>query len=135
MDELVLGDRVRVSSSQFSPVYLFTHRDASASSKMVVLSTAANQTLRLSPSHYLYINDALMPAGTAQPGDTLISASASPTIVVAVSFEETIGLFNPHTVHGDIVVDGIVTSTYTTALHPALAHAILWPLRVLSEFE
>ena len=41
------------------------------------------------------------------------------------------GLYNPHTMNGDIVVDGILTSTYTSAINPTLAHAALWPVRML----
>ena len=41
------------------------------------------------------------------------------------------GLYNPHTLHGDVVVDGVLTSTYTGVVHPALAHALLAPLRQL----
>ena len=42
-----------------------------------------------------------------------------------------VGLYNPHTMDGDIVVDGTVTSTYTAAVAPSLAHAVLWPVRML----
>ena len=41
------------------------------------------------------------------------------------------GLYNPHTMHGDIVVNGIRTSSYTAAINPILAHAALWPVRML----
>jgi hypothetical protein len=30
---------------------------------------------------------------------------------------------------GDIVVNGVLTSTYASAVHPTLAHALLLPLR------
>jgi Hint module len=43
------------------------------------------------------------------------------------------GLFNPQTLHGDVVVDGLRASSYTTAVEPAVAHRLLWPLRVLFE--
>lgn len=39
--------------------------------------------------------------------------------------------FNPQTLDGDILVDGIVTSTYTTAVAPRVARAVLSPLRLL----
>jgi hypothetical protein len=48
-----------------------------------------------------------------------------------VSTEWAEGLYNPHTMHGDIVVDGVHTSTYTDSVAPALAHALLWPVRML----
>jgi hypothetical protein len=46
-----------------------------------------------------------------------------------VSHEWKAGLFNPNTLHGDVVVNGVLTSTYTDSLAPSLWHAALWPLR------
>ena len=53
--------------------------------------------------------------------------------VTAVTVEWADGLYNPHTMTGDIVVDGVLTSTYTDAVAPSLAHALLWPVRMLSD--
>ena len=53
------------------------------------------------------------------------------TVVVAVATESSTGLYNPHTLNGDIMVNGVKTSTYTSAVAPALAHAALWPVRML----
>ena len=47
--------------------------------------------------------------------------------VTAVAAEWANGLYSPHTMTGDIVVDGVLTSTYM----PKLAHALLWPVRML----
>ena len=41
-----------------------------------------------------------------------------------------VGLFNPQTKHGDIVVDGVRVSTYTHAVHRNMAHAMLAPFRL-----
>jgi hypothetical protein len=41
------------------------------------------------------------------------------------------GLYNPHTLNGDIVVNGVKTSSYTATVAPGLAHAALWPIRML----
>ena len=54
-----------------------------------------------------------------------------PLQVASVSSVWADGLYNPHTMHGDIVVDGIQTSTYTSDIDPTLAHAALWPVRML----
>lgn len=35
----------------------------------------------------------------------------------------------PATIHGDLVVNGFVTSTYTTAIEPIVAYGNLAPLR------
>ena len=51
--------------------------------------------------------------------------------VVAVNLEAATGLYNPQTLSGDIVVNGIKASTYTAAIAPSLAHAALWPVRMM----
>lgn len=42
-----------------------------------------------------------------------------------------VGRYAPHTMGGDIVVNGVLVSTYTTAVHPVLAHVLLAPMRML----
>ena len=51
--------------------------------------------------------------------------------ITAAATEISTGLYNPHTLNGDIMVNGVKTSTYTAAIAPALAHAALWPVRML----
>ena len=51
--------------------------------------------------------------------------------MTAVAIQLGDGLYNPHTMDGDIVVNGIKTSTYTAAIEPSLAHSLLWPVRML----
>ena len=65
-----------------------------------------------------------------QVGD-LIEENGKPTTVLSVSNEVAIGLFNPHTLSGDIMVNGVKTSSYTAAVAPGLAHAALWPVRMM----
>jgi hypothetical protein len=126
MADLNVGDHVRVGPSEFSEVYMFTHKDAEVKAKFVKISTAAEQSIRLTAGHYLYVNGKLQTARTVKVGD-MVSAGN----VTAVSAEWADGLYNPHTMAGDIVVDGVLTSTYTDALMPKLAHALLWPVRML----
>lgn len=135
MGDLEIGDWVQVSTNEFSPVFMFTHRMSSLGigpqtySRLV---TASGHALTLTPSHYLYVNGALKPAGVVVPGDVLVLADGRVSEVRAVgNILASAGLYNPQTLHGDIVVDGIVASTYTTAVRPNLAHAALSPLRAV----
>jgi hypothetical protein len=126
MTALRANDVVRVSATEFSKVYMFTHNDPAAQSVFVTLRTAS-ATLRITGNHYIYVNGQLQTARTVRLNDTL---SAGP--VLAISLEAADGLYNPHTMHGDIVVDGVRTSTYTDSLNPTFAHALLWPVRALA---
>lgn len=51
--------------------------------------------------------------------------------VVKVGNTHDLGLYNPQTIHGDIVVDGFVVSTYTADVTPSVAHAVLTPMRAV----
>lgn len=147
MADLRVGDLVAVGGGRPpSRVYAFSHADAAAVSTLVSLTTSAGSadapggeasaaetapvTLRLSPGHYLPVNGRLAAAKTVVVGDTLAAGPAGePVTVTAVEQVVGRGLFNPHTVDGGVLVDGIRTSCYTTAVHPRVASALLAPAR------
>lgn len=54
-----------------------------------------------------------------------------PVWVTAVAARQLPGLYNPMTLHGDLIVDGYRVSTYTTALPPAVGVPLSAPLRAL----
>ena len=131
MAELRVGDDVLAAPGVYSKVYMFSHRLAETKSAFVTLMTDAGAELQLTQDHYLYVNGALATAGTVRVGDVLTLASGARTTVTAVNTMWAAGLYNPHTLHGDIVVNGVATSTYTKAIAPGIAHAALWPVRAL----
>jgi Hint module len=134
MDALSIGDMVKVSSDDFSPVFMFTHKLIDTVNNFVVLSTSSGEILTVTPGHFIYINDALSAASEAAVGSTLRLGTGGSTIITSVAATISTGLFNPQTAHGDIVVDGIVASTYTTAVDPSVAHILLAPLRAVYAF-
>lgn len=83
------------------------------------------EKLKLSGGHYLYVNGHMLPAKNVRVGDVLDYGK----IVTRVSFAAGSGLYNPHTLDANIIVDGIWTSTFTTAFYPTLGHLLLAPLR------
>jgi len=133
MAELEVGDSVLVGGGQFSEVFMFSHRLVDAEVAYVELETAGGATLHLSGGHYLPVNGGrLVEARTVRVGDNVtLGASGAAAPVLAVRSARKTGLYNPHTLHGDIVVDGVLTSTYTAAFSPTLAHVALAPLRAL----
>jgi Hint module len=129
MDELDVGDRVRVGASEFSSVFMFTHKLNKVVNTFIQLHTASGHSASATPGHYLYINGELVPASSIKVGDVMTTADGELTRVIQVSQVLGSGLFNPQTVHGDIVVDDIILSKYTTARSPSVAHKLLDPLR------
>lgn len=128
---LAAGHVVRVTESQSSPVYLFTHKQYFGLHHFIHIVSQNNHSIVLSQGHYIYANGRLKAAYHVQVGDILRTLDG-PAVVTSVRWAEEHGLFAPHTAHGDIVINRVVTSTYTTAVHPVLAHAALWPLRALT---
>lgn len=139
MADLRLGDRVRVSASAYEPVVLFSHRDAAATGDYVALTTASGRVLVATTGHLVYTASAatasgwaLTPAKSVAVGDVLPLATATGATdagrVVAVTPAVGSGLYNPHTPSGDLVVDGVRVSAYTTAVPVGVAQTLLAPV-------
>lgn len=130
MSDLEIGDSVKVGSQQYSPVFMFTHRDSSSKFPFVRLVTSRLHSLFLTPGHYLYVNGTLAIASSVRPGDVVIAGNGTDTVLFLDRILKT-GLYNPQTLHGDIVVNDIKASTYTVSVEQKMAHALLTPLRTL----
>jgi len=130
MRDLNVGDKVLVGKGVYSEVFMFSHRLADAEATFVEITTAST-TLALTRGHYLYANGKLSEARHVKVGDNVTLADGKPALVTAIAAVRKEGLHNPHTLQGDIVVDGVLTSTYTAAFSPTLAHVVLAPLRAM----
>jgi hypothetical protein len=131
MRALTIGDRVKVGRAEYSEVFMFTHKDPHFRTHFKALRCKSGHVIKMTPGHYVYLNGALAAAGSAKARDKVMLGNGEVSEVVEVSDVVETGLYNPQTVHGDIVVDGVVASTYTTAVSPTFAHAWLSPLRFL----
>lgn len=138
MAELRIGDRVYVGAGRFSPVILFTHRDATVRTMFVVAHTAHGAILRATPGHFVYVNGRLKPMREISVGDHLIVEGPLSDVVsngdkvVKVSTAWDTGIYNPQTQVGDIVVDRVKASCYTEAVRVEAAHALLIPFRAIA---
>lgn len=134
MDTLQTGDSVLVGDNRYSPVFVWTHRVAHVDYEFVRIHTGLPTPLLVTGSHLLYAGcgnaRALVAARKVAVGDCLISGErSSPLLVLHVDRIRCSGLFNPHTATGDIVVDGVLASTFTLAVPPFTGHALLTPVR------
>lgn len=135
MDSIKVGDIVRVADNRFSKIFMFTHKLRRVRSVFVQIC-CEQACIRLSPGHFIYLkHDKLVLASSVKVGDEiqLVHSSSLITegsVVRSVSFISAMGLYNPHTLNGDIIVNGIRASTYTSAVAPTLAHSLLTPLRL-----
>jgi Hint module len=130
MTDLKIGDRVAVirtdGSRGFEDVYLFTHKDGVTSAPYVTLTLESGRKLSLSPRHFIPVatvpgadwRDHVLKGGNeVRTGDVVWfegadgAATASP--VVAIAEEVRTGLFNPLTLGGTILVDGVAASAHS----------------------
>jgi Hint module len=131
MDALEVGDNVRVAGGAYSTVFGFTHRDAGVRAEFIHMATERGERVQATAGHYLRVNGVLVAAGAVRIGDALENADGLRTRVTHIRKAFGLGLYNPQTLDGEIVVDGILASTYTTAVEPAMAHAWLTPVRAV----
>ena len=129
MQELRAGDVVRVGKDEVSVVYAFTHRKRDVIAKFVQLETE-NNTLILSAAHMVYANGRAVRADAVKMGDFLRTVGGVQS-VRAVRWVWKYGLYAPHTLQGDIVVNGVVASSYTALVPRYAAHALLAPVRAI----
>ena len=130
MASLRVGHHVLARAGHHSPVFTFSHADAEHVTRFTRIAAANDAVLTLSPGHYLYVNDVLIPARSVRVGDSIETNTGHKVLVTSVSSIHALGLYAPHSMDGDLIVDGIRVSSYTEALHPTLAHNLLAPLRV-----
>lgn len=134
MHQMRIGDFVKVAHpDEYSPVYFFSHHHVGVNAKAIRIFTSVNGiSLSVSPTHLLYVNSRRAPAKDVLVGDKLFVSNdkaGQEAVVVAVKVVEAAGLHNPHTLQGDIVVNGIVASTFTSTVHPTLANILLAPFK------
>jgi hypothetical protein len=139
MDALRVGDRVLVArpdgSLFFDEIYMFGHKDAAPLSTFVQLATAGG-ALRLTPDHHVFVTRAgarlELPASAAQVGDLVhvvgADGAAKLQAVVAKSLTAGRGLFNPYTLSGSIVVDGVAASCHSSSFLDGAFEALNIPL-------
>lgn len=131
MSSLRVGDVVRTGPSSFSDVYMFTHKNDAMRSEFVRIEGRSGAFVDASPGHFLSINGKLAPARNVVIGDRFKLASGETDVVVHMGRSWMDGLYNPQTVDGNIVVNGVVCSTFTEAIVAPVASAILAPVRAL----
>ncbi len=126
-----IDDKIQTGHNKFSKVYSFTHREPSTKYKFVELTTHSGRTLQLTPSHFTYVNGILTAAKNVKVGDKLMGEDGLADLVSSIRMAYNTVLYNPQTIDGDIVVGGLVSSTYTEAVHFEAAHSLLAPLRLI----
>lgn len=131
IDALQPGQDVSVGGGKFSRVYGFSHNDAHTLSHFIILSTESGHTLRATSGHFVYVNGLPTMMSRASIGDTLTLHNGKTSKIIKIDTKLLRGLYNPQTVDGNIVVNGVLATTFTAAVRPVFANAALLPLRAV----
>lgn len=116
MKDVRIGDILKTSDG-YSKVYSFGHKKPSAVTTYLQIHTTTNSMpLEITDEHLLYIYShekiMLQPARAVQVGDRLWSGPGSGATVLAIKVVQRMGLYAPHTISGNLLVNGVVASNY-----------------------
>lgn len=131
MSNLRIGDQVHVGRGIYSSVIMFTHQTRSKKSWFVKMKTESGHEVWTTRGHYIPTERGLIHARDVVKGDIVSLGNGGKVAVTGVELGQGNGLYNPQTAHGEIVVNGVVTSTYTEVIRSEMAHALLTPIRFL----
>lgn len=141
MDEIEVGDQVQVGGKdRYSAVFMFSHQDGQHRGQFVRVHMG-RRTMVMSHGHMVYVRGSggdskVVRAGDVRVGDELICVECrehdrDAGLVTKVEEDWDTGLFNPQTIDGDIVVNGVLATTFTDAVDMRAASALLSPIRAL----
>lgn len=139
MDRLRVGDLLDVPGWRDGTdrVLLFTHASRYAVARFVAMAMEG-RVLKVTAGHYVHVwRDGGFIFGRADGvvvGEYLKGSDGGKLRVEKVWESVEIGLYNPQTASGDVVVEGVRVSTYTEAVEPGVAHALLVPVRAMHDF-
>ena len=149
MDQLHIGDQV-MTSAGFEAIYLFGAQDSSRLAPFIVIETGLHK-IEMSADHFIRVLSSgvehFKRASQVSIGDTIWATSGGslkPIAVTAMSQTVQMGLFNPYTPSGTIVVNDVLASVYSrwflddvcnllgcVAHLPTLYQAVMMPARVM----
>jgi len=117
MKDLMNGDNVLTMDGSYQTMYSMNHYHKSKEVTFVQIKTKleSEQPLELSPNHLLYVEDNTnpVPASSVKVGDKVWTVKGGKE-VLEINMITREGLYNPLTMDGTIIVDGIAASVYTT---------------------
>jgi hypothetical protein len=116
MDTLRIGDFVRVADHQFSQIYSFSHIDKELVAEYLQFfsGNAHNEPLEVTPDHMIYVSKGqIVRASQVRVGDQLLGMDHPVTEVRSIQRR---GVYAPVTFAGEIIVSGVVASSYVSLL-------------------
>lgn len=124
MESLNIGDYVRVANGEFSQVYSFGHFDKTAPTDYLQFFSddGDNSPLEITADHMVYVSSGdVVRASEVKVGDQLLGHDNK---VAEIRTVKRYGVYAPVTFTGDIVVSGVVASSYVSLLETVSARIV-----------
>lgn len=154
ISDLAIGEQVAVWNEkgevEYDDVYAHGHLDAEPLSEFVVLTLTdlanknVTKTLELTPHHFTIVATgkntiSYKKAKDVEVGDKMLSTNeehhVSPFIVSNLKRQMLMGLYNPYTLKGTIVVNDVVTSCHSQWFLDAIFDRINLPHLLPSTYQ
>jgi Hint module len=144
-----VGHRIRGSTRQaiawsrfFDDIYMFGHKDATTMASFVRLETEKGMVLRLTRDHHVHIQQhhksgatwMAIPASESKVGDLVRvfqGCDSEESIIQRIVSKSAVmdrGLYNPYTLGGSIIVDGVLASCHSSSALDDLFHLLDIPI-------
>lgn len=130
MREVKVGDRVHVGGGVYDEVMVWTHRAEGEWGAFVEVGLRDGRRMAATVAHMVYTRGGVVKMGDVGVGDWMRAGDGAWVEVVEVRRDVRKGVWNPQTVGGDIVVDGVWVTSYTGGGGGVAAgHGLLAPVR------
>jgi len=116
--ELKIGDTIMINDENASQIFLLKQNDEASTNEQhpFLKLYTGDGDLHVSAAHFIYINGVVELAGSALVGDSLMLQNGSASTIVMIEELDLPGSYSPHTLDGNMVVDGFRTKTHSSLL-------------------
>jgi hypothetical protein len=133
MDNVSIGDAVKVRPKAFFKVLLLSHKMHAGEHDIFKLATATGPSISFTCGHYFSIDVAVVAEPQMAVGANVQLVNGAEDKFASISTVRETGLYDPQTLQVDIVVTDVFASAYTAAVAPQISQAVLAPLRAFFE--
>jgi len=117
MKDVTVGDKVMTASGEYKTVFTISHSHPDRLTSFVRVQTEMGENpLELTPLHMVFLQGETTPkpAKDVKIGDVVQTLYHGPQKVTNITVVTRNGFYNPVTMDGTIVVDGVIASTYAS---------------------